>query len=120
VLFDCSTTRAYRDFFASTVAVGLPGRDLVWRGGADPEAFAAGDHARAVLLAFCEQPDGTWTRTASRHLQRHHPRDVVERALDAAGLALAGAYGQTQDLRFESTVDEERHDKAIYVAVEPE
>jgi SAM-dependent methyltransferase len=118
-LFDCSTVRAYKDFFGSTRTVELPGRHLTWHGGTDPAEFAPGDHAAAVLHAFTETEAGHWTRTTSRHLQRHHPRPTVDRALAGAGLEVAAVYGQTHDLRFDTEVDEERHDKAIYVAVNP-
>jgi len=116
-LFDCSTVKAYRDFFGATIAQEIANRLLVWHGRADGVGFAPGDHAPAVMYAFVEERNGSWSRTVSRHLQRHHPRDVVERALRTAGLALAAVYGQTADLRFEPDVDEERHDKAIYVAI---
>jgi SAM-dependent methyltransferase len=116
-LFDCSTIKAYRDFFGAARAMELSGRHLVWHGKADRNGFGPGDHAAAALYAFTEEEAGCWTRVVSHHVQRHHPRETVARALAGAGLTLAGTYGQTHELRFESHVDEERHDKAIYVAV---
>jgi SAM-dependent methyltransferase len=105
VLFDCSTRRAFREFFGATFAVG----ELVWEGEADPAAFADGDLATARLHGLGPHPVA--------HVQRHHPADAVRAALRAAGLEPVGCYGQTPELRFDDDFDEERHTKAIHVAI---
>jgi len=86
---------------------------MVWRGLADAE-FGPGGLARAVLDIFCESRDG-WSRTTSRHDQRHHPRETVERCIERAGLRCVAVYGQDPAVNFDAEVDELRHSKAIYL-----
>jgi hypothetical protein len=50
------------------------------------------------------------------HHQRHHPREVIEAALQAAGLARRGVYGMQLDGSIEEGFDEHDNSKAVYVA----
>ena len=84
LLFDANTLATYRGFFAETAALEEERLLMVWRGLAD-EAFGPGDLARAVLDIFWESGDG-WSRTTSRHEQRHHPRNTVEGCIEHAAL----------------------------------
>ena len=86
---------------------------MVWRGLAD-ERFGAGGLAQAALDIFCEGRDG-WSRATSRHDQRHHPRETVERCIEQAGLRCVAVYGQDPAVNFDAEVDELRHSKAIYL-----
>ena len=76
----------------------------------------AGGLAQATLEAICRRDDGTWWRERSDHLQRHHPRETVERALQRAGLRAAAVYGMHLDGSTTDAFDELDNSKAVYVA----
>jgi hypothetical protein len=65
---------------------------------------------------FQEEPDGRWRRTTSRHVQRHHPREDVEEAIEGAGLELVAVRGQARGARLERHADELEHPKLVYLA----
>jgi SAM-dependent methyltransferase len=113
LLFDANTIATYRGFFSDTAVVEEQRLMMVWRGLAD-EGFGAGDLAQAALDIFCESGDG-WSRTTSRHDQRHHPRETVDRCIEHAGLRCVAVYGQDPAVNFDADVDELRHSKAIYL-----
>lgn len=113
LLFDANTIAAYRGFFRETVVVEEQRLMMVWRGLAD-EHFGPGCLACATLDIFSES-SGHWSRTPSRHDQRHHPRATVNRCIESAGLRCVAVYGQDPAVNFEAEVDELRHTKAIYV-----
>jgi len=113
LLFDANTLATYRGFFAETAAVEEEGLVMIWRGLADT-GFGPGDLAQAALDIFSETGEG-WSRTTSRHDQRHHPRAVVDRCIDDAGLRCLAVYGQDPAVNLDPEVDELRHSKAIYL-----
>ena len=115
VVFDANSLAAYRTFFATTSVVADDGRVLVWDGHA-PADFAPGALAHATLEAICRREDGTWWRERSGHLQRHHPREIVERVLQRAGLQVAAVYGMHLDGSTTDAFDELDNSKAVYVA----
>jgi SAM-dependent methyltransferase len=114
LVFDANTIATYRDFFRETAAIEEQGLLMLWRGLAD-NGFGPGDLARAVLDIFAEGR-GAWSRTTSRHEQRHHPRETIERCIESAGLRRLAVYGQDPAVNFETELDELRHTKAIYLA----
>jgi SAM-dependent methyltransferase len=114
LLFDANTIATYRGFFSETAVVEEQRLLMVWRGLADDQ-FGAGDLARAALDIFYEDREG-WSRTTSHHDQRHHPRQTVERCIDAAGLRRVAVYGQDPAVNFDAELDELLHSKAIYLA----
>jgi SAM-dependent methyltransferase len=113
LLFDANTLATYRGFFCETAVLEEERLMMVWRGLAD-ERFAPGDLAQAALDIFCESGDG-WSRTTSRHDQRHHPRETIDRCIEHAGLRRVAMYGQDPAVNFDAEVDELRHSKAIYL-----
>jgi SAM-dependent methyltransferase len=113
LLFDTNTLATYRGFFSETAVVEEERLMMIWRGLAD-EHLGPGDLACASLDIFSES-DGCWSRTPSRHDQRHHPRATIDRCLESAGLRCVAVYGQDPAVNFEPEVDELRHTKAIYV-----
>jgi SAM-dependent methyltransferase len=113
VIFDANTLATYRGFFRETFVLEEDGLLMVWRGRA-PEDLAAGGLARADIDVF-EEIDGHWSRSSSRHEQRHHARATVEHCAERAGLSCAAVYGQDPAVNFDDEVDELRHSKAIYV-----
>jgi SAM-dependent methyltransferase len=113
LLFDANTIATYRGFFRETAVLEEQRLMMVWRGLAD-EQFGPGGRACAALDVFSES-GGQWSRTPSRHDQRHHPRATVDRCIECAGLRCVAVYGQDPAVNFEAEVDELRHSKAIYV-----
>jgi SAM-dependent methyltransferase len=114
LIFDANTISTYRGFFRETAVVEEPRLLIVWRGLAS-ESFDGGDLAPAVLDIFREHA-GSWSRTTSRHAQRHHAEETVRDCVERAGLRCLASYGQDPAVNFETEVDEHRHTKAVYVA----
>jgi SAM-dependent methyltransferase len=114
LLFDANTIGTYRSFFRETAVVEEPRLMMVWRGLVEDQ-FGPGGLARAALDIFWKTRDG-WSRTTSRHDQRHHPRETVARCIERAGLRCVAVYGQDPAVNFDTEVDELRHSKAIYLA----
>lgn len=115
VVFDANTLGTFRGYGA--LVHQEPGRVLVVEGHSGDD-FQHGALMRSDFVVL-EQRDGfSWHCHRSPHFQRHHPDAEIRRALRAAGLELAGVYGQ--DFRVLSdTVDELRDEKAVYVARAP-
>ena len=114
VAFDVNTLATYRSSFATDFALDGPESFLCWRGQADGD-FGPGDVAEAAIEVFEAESDGRWRRTTSRHIQRHHPREDVEAALETAGLELAAIRGQARGARLEQHTDELVHPKLVYL-----
>jgi SAM-dependent methyltransferase len=114
-LFDVNTLATYRSMFAASSCVSADDHLLAWEG-RTPADFEAGGIAEATVHIFSRRSDGSWTRGASEHRQRHHPRHVVERALETAGLEPLAVYGQSSDGSTSEELVEELHTKAVYVA----
>ena len=102
LVFDVNTELTYRTFFAARLEHGA----LTWDGHVDAERFRAGDSATATLDAG--------DLGLSRHVQHHHPPQVVERALRAAGLRAAAVHGMDLTGTL-GPLDETVHTKALYV-----
>jgi SAM-dependent methyltransferase len=118
-VFDLNTLACYRAFFARPLVVEHDGGTIVWQGRGDAAA-ESGCLAEATLDAFALAGGDRYRRVATLHRQRHHPRAVVEQALAAAGLECAGSYGQDLASNAEPRIDELRHSKAVYVALNSE
>src|SRR3954447_18399307 len=115
LVFDLNTVSAYRTAWAGDATLESPGLFLAWRGQCD-ETVAPGALAELIVEAFSETDPGVYERVTSRHLQRHHPRPEVERALARAGLCAAGVFGQLPDGSLDTLADEDRHHKLVYFA----
>lgn len=115
VVMDANTLAAFRTVFASTHRREAGGSVFIWEGGAD-ESFAEGDVASVALEIFAPGDDGRYSRLVSPHVQRHHPRPLVESAFEEAGLDLVAALGQHNDGRRDPFADESSHFKTLYVA----
>jgi SAM-dependent methyltransferase len=113
LLFDANTLSTYRGFFRETAVLEEERLLMVWRGLAH-EGFGPGGLAAAALDIFWKSGDG-WSRRTSRHEQRHHPRETVERCIERAGLRRVAVYGQDPAVNFDAEVDELGHSKAIYL-----
>ena len=110
-----NTQAMYRSAFAQTWAVEEDGERLVlWRG-RTPEDFAAGGLAAAVIDVF-ESRRGGWTRSSSRHEQRHWPAAGMAALAASARLRVVSLIGQRTGARLEPDLDEELHPKAVFIA----
>jgi SAM-dependent methyltransferase len=115
LVFDLNTLSAYRTTWARDATLDGPELFLAWRGQSDENAEPGG-LAELIVEAFSETAPGVYERITSRHLQRHHPRSEVERALAGAGLAAVGVFGQLPDGALDSLADEDLHHKIVYFA----
>jgi SAM-dependent methyltransferase len=116
--FDANTVRTYRTSFASDAALECDGAFICWRGEADVDT-EPGALAGAWIEVFEAEGGGSWRRSRTHHLQRHHPRGEVERAVAAAGLELLAVRGQSPGARLDREPDEELHSKVVYLARRP-
>jgi SAM-dependent methyltransferase len=114
LVFDANTLMAYRGFFASATVVQSDERVLVWDG-RTPADMPAGGAADAELLAL-ERDGDWWSRTRSRHRQRHYPEVTIRAALAAAGLPWVATHGMYLDGSVTAGFDEIENSKAVYVA----
>jgi SAM-dependent methyltransferase len=113
MVFDANTLLAYRTFFATLSVIQREGQVLIWEGATPPD-LSAGGLARATLEAYTAAEEG-WTRTRSRHVQRHHPEAHVRTWLAAAGLEPVAVHGLQLDGSLSDAVDELVDTKALYV-----
>jgi hypothetical protein len=108
---------AYRTTWARDATLDGPDVFLAWRGQTG-EGFEQGGLAELIVEAFSETSPGVYERVTSVHLERHHPRPTVERALAGAGLAAVGVFGLLPDGSLDkvTTADEDLHHKLVYFA----
>jgi SAM-dependent methyltransferase len=118
LVFDTNTLLSYRTFFATITVVQHDGEVLVWDGRTPPD-LPAGGLARATLEMLTGGSDGTWTRTACEHVQRHHDAAAVHAAVAAAGLEPLPPRGMDLDGSLARELDELGNTKAIHVARAP-
>ena len=115
LVFDLNTVSTYRTTWARDTTLETLELFLAWRGQTD-DGFEPGGIAELIVEAFSETSLGMYERVTSRHLQRHHERPDVERALAGAGLAAVGVFGQLPDGSLDSLADEDLHHKLVYFA----
>ena len=115
LVFDVNSLCTYRTFFASLTVVASPDRVLVWDGQTSP-TLGAGEVASSLLQMLERGSEGAWSRRECVHYQRHHPCQVVEAALGAAGLRPVGVYGMRLDGSVSATFSEAENSKALYIA----
>jgi SAM-dependent methyltransferase len=114
-VFDVNSLSAYETFFgALSVVVPEPGHVLVWRGGC-AVPLAPGGFATAAVESLRQGDDGSWTASAHEHRQRHHPAELLEASLAAAGLAVRRVVGMRTDGSLTGGFDESANSKALYV-----
>ena len=118
LVFDTNTLLAYRTFFATLTVVQGDGEVLIWNG-LTPADLPIGGLARATLEMLREHGDGTWSRSYSHHVQRHHDASALQDALVAAGLEPVAVRGMHLDGSLSDELDELGNTKAIVVARAP-
>ncbi len=114
-VFDVNTMLAYRTSFASDFVAESPDTVFCWRAGQD--AAAEPDRAyTAQLDTFVLEDDGRWSRTTSRHEQRHFSDETIRACLGEAGLRCVDMIGQAPGVQLSRPVDETLHHKCVYLA----
>jgi SAM-dependent methyltransferase len=114
-VFDVNSLLTYRKTFAEVAVREGQGTFFAWQGESSP-AFRAGELASARVEIFSECEDGSWSRTAARHLQRHHKAEAIYGAMRRAGLECCARAGQRRGAQLEERVDETKHIKVVYFA----
>jgi SAM-dependent methyltransferase len=117
-IFDSNNLRAYRLWYAGTNAHDGEGTFFCIRGEASAE-LEPGAVASVWIEIFSEREGGLWERTRSRHVQRHHPRAEVERAIAEAGLDVVAVRGLAPGPSLTPDGDEEADTKTVYVTRKP-
>ncbi|MDQ4049843.1 MAG: class I SAM-dependent methyltransferase [Actinomycetota bacterium] len=112
-IFDTNSLAVYGQLFSQDRVVENEETLFCWRGTGKP-AVAPGATCQATIEIFSETDGERWTRTSSRHLQRHHDPKLVRELLPVAGFELVGLYGQVTGAKLEQPVDEDRHLKLVY------
>jgi SAM-dependent methyltransferase len=115
-VFDLTSIAAYRKYFALDMASEDGAAFYCWRGQADPESTAPGSIVNSVIEVFATDDGECWRRHSSRHVQRHHPPEVVEDLLASCGFQLLSRRGQMTGAQIDQVGDDERHSKLVYFA----
>jgi SAM-dependent methyltransferase len=114
--FDLNTLGGYRHHFPGSSVRHVDDTFFCWFGEAPAPPVGPGGVFTSVIEIFAPDSGGCWSRTTSRHVQRHHPRQVVERLLQDAGFELVQCCGQVTGGRLEAVADESVHMKVDYFA----
>jgi SAM-dependent methyltransferase len=113
--FDLNSLRTYRTSFAQAMVREGEGLFFAWRG-EGTASLEPGQSTSATVEVFRERDDGLWERHSSHHIQRHHTRQAVHRAMARAGLDCQAVAGQLAGAKLEFDADEDRHIKLVYFA----
>jgi SAM-dependent methyltransferase len=115
VVFDLDTLASFRALYSSLIVVPGDGRVVLFDGQESPEL---GEGAVGVAHIDCLELESPpwWRRTRAVHRQRHHPPADIVCALAAAGLRAVAVWGTDGAGTSERPLDEERHNKAVYIA----
>ena len=114
-VFDVDTLAAFRTLYSSLLVVPGAERVVVFDGLAEP-GLAAGETAEARIEYLEAATPPWWRRVSTIHRQRHHSEAALAAALAAAGLELVAVWGTDGAGAGERPLDEERHNKAVYIA----
>jgi predicted TPR repeat methyltransferase len=115
--FDLNSLLTYRQFFTRDVATEVGDAFFCWRGEGHAEEFMPGSVASSVIEVFSSSEGGDcWRRYSSRHVQRHHPPEAVERLLGECGFELLSRRGLMSGTHIDAVGDDELHVKLLYFA----
>ncbi len=115
VLFDADTRFSLQKLYSSLLVVPQDHRVIIFDGRMTGETTTSG--VAEAYVDVLERADAPWwrrVRTVSR--QRHHDRGTLERALAGAGFELVDVWGTDGAGSSERPLDEDRHNKAVYIA----
>jgi len=113
LIFDVNTSLAYESAFARDRVVSDGDRVLAWRGdGLDDRQRLA----RATIEIFSALPEaGVWTREQSVHIQRYWRDAEMAELVTAAGMHVAGRFGQRTGAVLDRAPDPSVHTKVVFV-----
>lgn len=114
-MFDLNSLLAYRTTFARDSVSERDGIVFAWRGSSTRDA-EPGCAAEARIDVFAPACGGRYERVATRHAQRHFPRDRVVALLEDAGFECVAVHGVLEDCALVEAADETRHAKVLYTA----
>lgn len=109
LLFDLNTLRSMREMFTAEDVREVGGRAMHWRGTA-----TAADVKPGTINTARFEVQGE-AGASHEHSQRHFPEASVRAALERAGLECLEVWGDLDGEQYQP-LDEERHEKAIYLA----
>ena len=116
LVFDLNTLLTYRQMFTRDMATEVGDAFFCWRGEERSEDLAPGSVATSVIEVFSSEGGDCWRRYSSRHVQRHHPPELVEGLLASAGFDLLSRRGQMTGAGIDPVGDDEVHNKLLYFA----
>lgn len=109
LLFDLNTLRSMREMFTAEEVREVGGRAMRWSGTASAEDVRPGEIHSARFEVRGE------AGASHEHSQRHFPEASVLAALERAGLDCLEVWGDLDGEQYQP-LDEELHEKAIYLA----
>ncbi|MDX6622018.1 MAG: hypothetical protein QOK36_4404 [Gaiellales bacterium] len=115
-VFDLNTLGCYRQQFTTDMAAEVDGTFFCVRGLADQSRVEAGGLFGSMIEIFSREGDDCWRRSSSRHVQRHHPPELVERLLRRTGFELVDRRGLVTGAQMVPVGDEEVHMKLDFFA----
>jgi SAM-dependent methyltransferase len=118
VVFDVDTLASFRTLYTSLLVVPATDRVVIFNGLAQP-GLTSGAVAEASIEYLEPTTPPWWRRVRAIHRQRHHTEAVLASALTAAGLDLVAVWGTDGAGGSDRPLDEERHNKAVYIARHP-
>jgi SAM-dependent methyltransferase len=115
-VFDVNTLHGYASAFDQDFVADMGDTVFCWHAAEGTEGPARPGAAHVAQLdVFEAQGDDTWSRRTSQHRQRHFSDDQIQAALEDAGLRCLEVLGQAPGIRLNSTPDEMRDTKRVYV-----
>jgi hypothetical protein len=113
-VWDVSTLATVRSSFSSDWVADRGEWFLAWHGTGAAD-IGPGAVVEARLDTFRHR-GGTWSRSTSRHRQRHWPAAEIARVARETGLEVVQVLGRDRGGELEPSLDEHRHGKALFVA----
>jgi SAM-dependent methyltransferase len=114
-VFDVDTLATLRVLYSSLLVVPSAERVVIFEGHAGGEVTSG-----AVVEASIEHIEPAsppwWRRVRATHRQRHYSQAAIASALAGAGLELLEVWGTDGAGGSDRPLDEERHNKAVYIA----
>ena len=117
LVFDLNALPTFQAGLTRDIAVEMDDAFFCWRGEVgEAEEMPAGGIGSAVIEVFSTDDGECWRRVSSRHVQRHHPPETVERLLREAGFELLSRRGLVTAAQIDLVGDEQLHRKLLYFA----
>ncbi len=114
LVFDTNSLATYRSVFAGHFTVDAGPNRFVWHG--EGSEFMPPGELAAVSISRVTREG---TQPVGRHVQRHHPVDVLREACELAGLECQGFRGQVPGGGLTADPDEETNTKIVCMAARP-